>query len=149
MVPEKKNKKTTSIHSNSLRPWVWVWVWCLSPDGASRHSEHQVLELGVDKGDHDGAGSVQDGAALHQGPGLGEPGLGLEAEVDGVQGHGEEVSEQGHGLRGQPEGGVTDGGGLDQPRWGALIRTDRLNRRSIHYIILLPSPTLIQTNHET
>lgn len=98
---------------NNLRPWALRLGVQVRPAGCS---EHQVLKLGVDEGEHDGAGTVQDGAALDHGPGLGEPRLGLEAEVDCVQGHGEEVSDQGHGLR------VQSGGGKEGDRWRGIIR---------------------------
>lgn len=71
---EEKQKlyNTTSTLSDSVRPRALRLGVQLRPAGCS---EHQVLELGVDEGEHDGAGPVQDGAALDQGPGLGEPRL--------------------------------------------------------------------------
>lgn len=61
----------------------------------------QVLEFRVDEGEHDGAGPVQDGGALKQRSRFGAPGFRLEVEVDCVQRHGKEVTDQGHGFRRQ------------------------------------------------
>lgn len=63
---------------------------------------HQVLELRVDEWKHDHAGAVQDGSALKQSSRFGAPGFRLEVEVDGVQRHGEEVSNEGHGFGREP-----------------------------------------------
>lgn len=68
---------------------------------------HQVLDLRVDEGKHDCAGSVQDGSALDYSSVFGAPSLRLEVEVDGVQRHGEEVSEQGHRFGRQPGNTIT------------------------------------------
>lgn len=61
-------------------------------------SVDQVFQFGVDEREHDGAGAVQDGSALEHGSRFGAPRLGLEIEVDGVQCHREEVSNQSHGF---------------------------------------------------
>lgn len=68
----------------------------------ARSSVHQVLDFGVDEWTHDCAGPVQDGAALEQRSRFGAPRLGLEVEVDRVQRHGKEVSNEGHGFGCQP-----------------------------------------------
>lgn len=65
-------------------------------------SVDQVLQFRVYERKHDGAGSIQDGSALEQSSRFGAPRLRLEIEVDGVQRHSEEVSNQSHGLRVQP-----------------------------------------------
>lgn len=79
------------------------WQFGTGQEGGGT-SVDQVLQFGVDQRKHDGAGAIQDGSALEQSSGFGAPRLGLEIEVDGVQGHSEEVSNQSHGFRVQPEG---------------------------------------------
>lgn len=75
-------------------------LWFCAP--FSLFSVDQVFQFGVDQRKHDGAGAIQDGSALEQSSGFGAPRLGLEIEVDGVQCHSEEVSDQSHGFGVQP-----------------------------------------------
>lgn len=70
--------------------------------GREDTSVDQVFQFRVNQREHDGAGAVQDGSALEQRSGFGAPRLGLEIVVDGVQCHGEEVSDQSHGFGVQP-----------------------------------------------
>lgn len=70
--------------------------------GREDTSVDQVFEFRVNQREHDGASAVQDGSALEQSSGFGAPRLGLEIVVDGVQRHGEEVSDQSHGFGVQP-----------------------------------------------
>lgn len=63
---------------------------------------HQVFEFRVNEWENDPAGPVQDGSTFIQSSRFGAPGLGLEFEVDCVQCHSKEVSNQSHGFGCQP-----------------------------------------------
>lgn len=65
-------------------------------------SVKQVFEFRVDEREHDRARSVQDGRALERSSRFGAPGFRLKGEVDRVERHRKEVSNEGHGLRCQP-----------------------------------------------
>lgn len=77
-------------------------VLLVSGRGREDTSVDQVFQFGVNQREHDGAGAIQDGSALEQSSGFGAPRLRLEIEVDGVQCHSEEVSDQSHGFGVQP-----------------------------------------------
>lgn len=79
-----------------LRPYAGLCVQMLLL------SVYQVFEFWVDEWKHDCAGSVQNGSALEKSSRFGAPRFRLEVEVDGVQCHSKEVSDEGHGFGIQP-----------------------------------------------
>lgn len=90
-------RKATSENTNFFKLFSSFPGW-----GREDTSVDQVFQFGVNQREHDGAGAIQDGSALEQSSGFGVPRLGLEIEVDGVQCHSEEVSDQSHGFGVQP-----------------------------------------------
>lgn len=65
---------------------------------APLYSVGEVFHFRIDKRGYDGASSVHHCEAAEYGPWFGDPRLGFETKVSGVEGHGEEVADQDNGL---------------------------------------------------
>lgn len=84
------DNSSNNYTSKTIRLFCWLFP-CIS----KHRSVDQVLKLGVNEREHNCASAVENCPAFEKGPWLRQPGLWLEAEVDGVHCHREKVAKQG------------------------------------------------------